>query len=209
MDVANYRPISLTCIVMRMFKKIIRDEIMLKCHHLLNENQHGFLPSKSCDTQMLYFQESLMLSLNNDIQNDVVNFDFSKAFDSVNHDILLTKLKHEYGINGTLLKFLVDYLQNRQQFFVIGGHQSEHMPVASGVPQGSILGPLLFVMFIFDCISDKTNIALYADDTKIWREIIVWDDHLALQNYIENLLQWANMYKMTFHPQIFKVVSVA
>ena len=119
MDVANYRPISLTCLV------IIRDEIMLKYRHLLNENQHGFLPSKSCDTQMLYFQESLMLSLNNDIQNDVAYFDFSKAFDSVNHDILLTKLKNEYGINGTLLKFLVDYLQNRQQCVVIGGHQSE------------------------------------------------------------------------------------
>ena len=85
---------------------------------------------------------------------------------------------------------------------MIGGHQSEHMPVASGVPQGSILGTLLFVMFIndtFDCISDKTNIALYADDTKIWREIIVWDDHLALQNDIDNLLRWANC----------KVVSVA
>ena len=129
MDVANYRPISLTCLVMKIFENIIRDEIMLKYRHLLNENQHGFLPSKSCDTQMLYFQESLMLSLNNDIQNDVVYFDFSKAFDSVNHDILLTKLKHEYGINGTLLKFLVDYLQNRQQCVVIGGHQSEHMPV--------------------------------------------------------------------------------
>ena len=202
MDVANYRPISLTCLVMKIFEKIIRDEIMLKYRHLLNENQHGFLPSKSCDTQMLYFQESLMLSLNNDIQNDVVYFDFSKAFDSVNHDILLTKLKHEYGINGTLLKFLVDYLQNRQQCVVIGGHQSEHMPVASGVPQGSILGP-------FDCISDKTIIALYADDTKIWREIIVWDDHLALQNDIDNLLRWANINKMTFHPQKCKVVSVA
>ena len=86
------------------------------------------------------------------------------------------------------------------------------MPVASGVPQGSILGPLLFVMFIndmFDCISDKTNIALCADDTKIWREIIVWDDHLALQNDIDNLLRWANINKMTFHPQKCKVVSVA
>ena len=82
---------------------------MLKCRHLLNENHHGFLPSKSCDTQMLYFQKSLMLSLNNDIKNDVVYFDFSKAYDSVNHDILLIKLKHEYGINGTLLTFLVNY----------------------------------------------------------------------------------------------------
>ena len=97
MDVANYSPISLTCLVMKIFEKIIRDEIMLKCCHLLNENQHGFLTSKSCDTQMMYFQfqESLMLSQNNDIQNDVVCFEFSKAFDSVNHGILLMKLKHE------------------------------------------------------------------------------------------------------------------
>ena len=97
---------------------------------------------------------------------------------------------------------------------MIGGHQSEHMPVASGVPlpTSSILGPFIFVMFIndmFDCISDKTNIALYADDTKIWLEIIVWDDHLALQNDIDNLLRWANINKMTFHPQKCKVVSVA
>ena len=122
------------------------------------------------------------------------------------------KLRHEYGINGTLLKFLVDYLQNRQQCVVIGGHQSENMPVTSGVPQDSILGTLLFVLFIndmFDCISDKTSIALYVDDTKIWREIIVWDDHLALQNDIENLLRWATMNKMTFHPQKCRVVSVA
>ena len=117
MDVANYRPILLTCLVMKIFEKIVRDEIMLKCRHLLNVNQHGFLPPKSCDTQMLNFQESLMamLSLNNYIQNDVVYFDFSKALDSVNHDILLMKLKHEYGINGTLLKFLVDYLQIAEQ----------------------------------------------------------------------------------------------
>ena len=87
MDVTNYHPISLTCLVMKIFEQIIRDEIMLKCRHLLNENQHGFLPSKSCDTQ-----ESLMLSLNNDIQNDVVYFDFSKAFDSVNHEFYLRNL---------------------------------------------------------------------------------------------------------------------
>ena len=120
MDVANYRPISLTCLIMKIFEKIIRDEILLKCSHLLNENQHGFLPAKSCETQMLYFQECLTSSLNNDIQNDVVYFDFLKAFDSVIHDILLGKLK-QFGLDGRLLKFLVDYLRDRQQCVFIGG----------------------------------------------------------------------------------------
>ena len=142
---------------------------------------------------MLNFTESLSCSLNNNIQTDVVYFDFSKAFDSVNHDILLMKLKNEYGLNGRLLKFLTDYLRNREQCAIIGGQKSELRLVASGVPQGSILGPLLFVMFINDmtkCVSDKTNIALYADDTKIWREIIGWDDHVALQNDIDHLLEY-------------------
>ena len=150
--------------------------------------------------------------MNNNIQTDVVYFDFAKAFDSVNHDIVLMKLKQQFGINGRLLKFLVDYLSNRQQCVVIGGQKSEVRLVASGVPQGSILGPLLFVMFIndmFNCVTDKTNIALYADDTKIWREIINWDDHIMLQNDINNLLQWSIINKLTFHQDKCKVLSIA
>ena len=211
-DVENYRPISLTCLIMKIFEKIVRDEILLKCKSVLNPNQHGFLPAKSCETQMINFTESLTCSLNNNVQTDVVYFDFSKAFDSVNHDILLKKLKNEFGLNGRLLKFLADYLHGREQCVIIGGQKSERRIVTSGVPQGSILGPLLFVLFINDmamCVSDKTNIALYADDTKIWREIIDWEDHLVLQNDINQLQEWANVNKMNFHPQKCKVLSVA
>ena len=212
MDVENYRPISLTCLIMKIFEKVIRDEILLKCNGMLNKNQHGFLPAKSCETQMINFTESLTYSLNNNVQIDVVYFDFSKAFDSVNHDILLKKLKLEFGLDGRLLKFLVDYLRGREQCVVIGGQKSERRIVASGVPQGSILGPLLFVLFINDmtkCVSDKTNIALYADDTKIWREINGWEENLALQKDIDQLQEWANANKMKFHPKKCKVLSVA
>ena len=103
------------------------------------------IPAKSCETQILYFQECLTSSLNNDTQTDVVYFDFLKAFDSVIHDILLGKLK-QFGLDGRLLKFLVDYLRDRQQCVFIGGQNSDYRPVATGVPQGSVLSPLHFVI---------------------------------------------------------------
>ena len=210
-SVENYRPISLTSLVMKIFEKVIRDELLAKCESKLNEFQHGFLPSKSCTTQMIPFADSLSISLNDRVRCDVVYFDFSKAFDSVNHDIILWKLKHQFKIDGRLLKFFVNYLQHRFQRVVINGEMSSLKPVTSGVPQGSILGPLFFVLFINDmtaCVSEGTNIALYADDTKIWRNIQTWQDHLTLQNDINQLYEWSVANKMMFHPKKCKVLTV-
>ena len=123
---------------------------------------------------MVPFTYDLTLTLNNKSKVDVIYFDFAKAFESVSHDLILKKLKHEYKVDGLKLRFIKSYLQGRQQQIVIGGVASSQLKVKSGVPQGSIVGPLLFVLFIndmFECISQKTDIALYADHTKIWREI--------------------------------------
>ena len=211
-NVENYRPISLTCLIMKIFEKIVRKKLMLKCENAINDCQHGFLPHKSCTTQMVKFTDSLAISLNNNFRVDVVYFDFAKAFDSVNHDILLKKLKYKYRVDGALLRFLISYLKNRKQQVVIGNATSQPCSVISGVPQGSIIGPILFVLFINDIsdnLSTGTDIALYADDTKIWREIHANNDHETLQNDIVTLQSWAIANKMKFHPSKCHILPVS
>ena len=210
-DVENYRPISLTCLTVKIFEIILRDRIMDKCKNLINSEQHGFLPARSCTTQMVPFIDSIAHSLNDKSRTDVIYFDFAKAFDSVNHDLILQKLKHSFNIDGLLLNYIKEYLKDRTQRVVIGGCESSLKIVRSGVPQGSILGPILFVLFINDitsCVSKDTNILLYADDTKIWRRINYDHDSIALQNDIESLNNWAIKNKMKFHPSKCKVLSI-
>ena len=165
-DVENYRPISLTSLIMKTFERIIKEELLIRIMPLLDNRQHGFLNAKSCTTNMVSFSDSVVLSINDckTFGTDVVYFDFSKAFDSVNHDLILLKLKYYFGIDGRLLKFIENYLYGREQCVVLDNAKSSSKPVLSGVPQGSILGPILFVMFINDlpsCLSQGTNIALY------------------------------------------------
>ena len=211
-DVENYRPISLTCIVMKIMERVVRDEIMNRCGHLIDKRQHGFLQHKSCTTQLVDFCDSLALSLNRNIRSDVIYFDFAKAFDSVNHDLILLKLKLLFSIDSFLLQFIKIYLKDRKQAVVVGGSTSSYLPVLSGVPQGSILGPTLFVLFLNDItlgLDPDTNILMYADDTKIWREMAEYNDHLKLQSDIDYLIDWAVRNKMKFHPSKSKVLMVS
>ena len=135
-DVSNYRPISLTSLVVKIMEICIRDELYERCRHLIHEKQHGFLPGKSCATQMIPFMNDLTQSLNSRNDVDVIYFDFAKAYDSVNHDIILEKLKQIYNIDGLMLNFIKDYLKDRYQKVVNGGEYSNVLPVNSGVPPG-------------------------------------------------------------------------
>ena len=210
-SVTNYRPISLTSLPMKILEYCIKDLLIEKCGHLIKDNQHGFSIEKSCLTQLLPIIDKFSVAMNSKSRVDTIYFDFAKAFDSVNHDLILLKLKNKFGVDGLLLQFLRDYLCNRYQQVAINGSLSGLLPVSSGVPQGSILGPLLFILFIDDIcdeISEGTNLGLYADDTKIWREIFSDNDQIELQNDVNKLFAWSVSNLMTFHPDKCKVMAI-
>ena len=137
--VKNYRPISLTFLIIKVFEKCIRKELCRACEPYLDPRQHGFINSKSCTTQLVPFTYDLASGLNNKAKLDIINFDFAKAFDSVSHDLILKKLRDKFKIDGLMLRYIKSYLQYRQQEVIVGGVKSGVLPVKSGVPQGSIL----------------------------------------------------------------------
>ena len=193
-------------------ERIIHEEILSRTTNLIDRRQHGFLMNKSCAKNLISMVEDIAYSLHNKIGTDIIYFDFVKAFDTVNHDLLLRKLKYKFNIDERMLKFLCSYLSNRKQHVVLSNKFSTTLPVKSGVPQGSILGPLLFILFIndiYDNISPDTNISLYADDTKIWRQMNSYNDSIILQNDISSLNRWCITNKMRFHPDKCKVLSVS
>ena len=209
--VINYRPISLTSLVMKVFERILYDELLTRTIDKIDKRQHGFLRNRSCNSNLLLFTESIVRALHEKIGTDIIYFDFAKAFDTVSHDLILKKLKTQYNIDGTLLKFFTDYLRSRKQRVILDNVISESVDVLSGVPQGSILGPLLFVLFINDIyanIDNDSNIALFADDTKIWRDINSESDCETLQNDINTLSIWSRNSKMSFHPDKCKALSI-
>ena len=201
-QVSNYRPISLLCIASKIMERIIHEETTLKVLHLIDRRQHGFFPNRSCATNLIQLIDDVAQSLHKNIDTDIIYFDFAKAFDTVSHDIILHKLKTKFKIDGRLLNFFQDYLKNRKQRVVLDNTISDILDVYSGVPQGSILGPLLFILFIndiYDRIDPSTGICLYADDTKIWKSISSENDCKILQTDVNGLQDWCTDNKMSFN----------
>ena len=206
----NYRPVSLTCVVGKLFERLIKRAICehLETNNLLSPDQHGFRPGRSCTTNLLESLERILTSIDAGCPYDVIYYDFSKAFDKVPKERLLLKLE-AYGIKGNLLKWLKDWLSGRKQATVINGHISEWLDVLSGVPQGSVLGPILFIIFINDIYKCATGIdclKVFADDTKSGNRVDTSEGHRALQECINRLLKWANDWQMSFNAKKCKVL---
>ena len=163
----NYRPVSLTSVPCKIFEHVIFHHIMkhLDQHHFLVDYQHGFRRQRSCETQLVVTIEELAKSLDSKTQTDMLILDFSKAFDTVAHQRLLLKLEH-YGIRGQLLEWIKKWLTTRRQKVVVDGEGSAEVPVTSGVPQGTVLGPLMFLIFVNDIGKNiSSKLRLLADDT--------------------------------------------
>ena len=151
---------------------------------------------------------NLAENLNASLQTDSVLLDFSKAFDKVNHHKLCLKLAH-YGIKGKCLTWIRAFLSGRTQQVVLNGQLSDKAKVISGVPQGTVLGPLLFLVYINDMPSYvDSQIRLFADDAYLYRVIKSLHDSNILQNDLEQLQVWERLWDMEFHPQKCKVLSI-
>lgn len=204
----NYRPVSLTSVIGKILEKMIREEIMnhLDRNNLIHTAQHGFVRGRSCQTQLLLVTEEWTKWMEEKKTFDCVYMDYRKAFDSVPHCRLLNKLE-AYGIAGKVLKWLGSFLDNRKQRVRVGKGLSDWKKVTSGVPQGSVLGPTLFVIFIDDLPSEvESTVALFADDTKMYRVVQSEDDHQALQRDINKLEKWSRMWQLPFNTDKCKIM---
>jgi len=207
-QVNNYRPVSLTSQIGKVMESILRDALLhhLDRHNLIRNSQHGFRKGYSCASNLLAFLESVTASLDELHNVDTVYFDLAKAFDTVPHQRLLTKLE-AHGIDGLLINWIKAWLSDRWQRVCLDGVCSSWRKVWSGVPQGSVLGPILFLIFINDLDDHlSAKVLKFADDTKLFNTVDNQQHGQSLQNDIDILGNWALNWQMKFNVEKCKVV---
>ena len=207
-DISNYRPISILSVIPKLFESIITDKLKNLFYPFLSTRQFGFMSKKSIDSNLIIYTQYILESLDEKVRVDSVYTDFSKAFDSVHHDILLQKLA-SFGITNNLLKWFSNYLKNRKQIVRMGTASSQEISVSSGVPQGSHLGPLLFIIFINDLSSilEDVEYLLFADDLKIFKSIRSNDDALTLQKALSEFAKWCALNDLNLNPAKCKFIT--
>ena len=208
---SNYRPVSLTSIISKTLEHIVVSQVMnhLDKNSILTDAQHGFRSRRSCETQLLQTTDDILRNLNNKKQTDCAILDFSKAFDKVPHQRLRHKLQF-YGIRNNTQQWIMSFLSNRKQRVVVDGAASSYCAVESGVPQGTVLGLLLFLLFINDINSNITsNIRLFADDCLVYRQINSARDQLLLQQDVNTLRQWADTWQMSFNVDKCHILQIS
>ena len=207
----NYRPVSLTSVVCKVFESFIKISLN---NHLINNNilsnvQFGFVSGRNTISQLLSTINDWMFDLDNDMSVDAAYMDFRKAFDTVPHQRLIKKLQ-SYKIGGPILNWIVSFLTNRSQFVKINNSVSDNLNVTSGVPQGSVLGPTLFIYFINDLpnVVTNNNVKIFADDTKVYKSINDSEDNKCLQSAIDEMFLWTQNWLLKFNKEKCKILHL-
>jgi hypothetical protein len=209
-DPSNYRPVSLTSQVCKCFERIIKEAIMnyVEERGLLYSSQHGFRKKRSCLTNLLEFLEKAGKLLDEGNPVDVIYLDLKKAFDTVPHKRLILKMKG-MGIEGKVISWIAEWLSGRFQRVVCNGSESKWVPVTSGVPQGSVLGPALFLIYVNDMDDGIISKLLkFADDTKVFNSVTSQVEVNELRQDLKRLCDWSDKWQMEFNIDKCKVMHL-
>ena len=206
----QYRPVSLTSHIMKVFERVIKKKIMVHLikNNKLNKGQHGFVTGRSTQTQLLAHYNDIYETMMEGKRLDTIFLDFAKAFDKVDHDILLEKVR-KHKISGKLGKWIREFLRDRKFRVTANNCISEEADVVSGVPQGTVLAALLFLIMISD-IDEKVKFCIvrsFADDTRINKKVNNSEDIEMMQCDLEEVYKWARINKMEFNTKKFEQIS--
>ena len=204
---ANYRPVALTSHLIKIFERVLRKYIVawMDENNLFNPTQHGFHQGRSCLSQLMAHFDNITQLLEKGENVDVIYLDFAKAFDKIDFLSTMRKLNH-MGISGKLGKWIYSFLTNRKQAVLVNGTRGSLFDVKSGVPQGSVIGPLLFLVLISDIDKEtlSTFLSSFADDTRVAKGITSDDDVEALQSDRKTIYKWAQENNMEFNSPKFE-----
>ena len=201
-EVKNYRPITLTSHIIKIFERVLTMKLVeyLEANSLFNQRQHGFRRGRSCLSQLIDHYQNVLNIMESGNNADVIYLDFAKAFDKVDHGILIRKLAN-IGVGGQILSWIYEFLYNRRQIVKVANCSSDSADVISGVPQGTVLGPILFLIFVGDIDEGlrHAEASSFADDTRVVLQVGNENERLNLQRDLEALYEWSDTNNMMFN----------